>query len=425
MKKLFISVLMLISLGLLSGIVIAQDDEMTTFEFETSDATLMHPEDWEQEVDEDGVVTLTTEGITVMVYDAPTIAELFDVEDVESAEDVLASVVDGMEMDDVELDVNDAKAVELDEREVLRLAFETDDDVGAVIVVPMADESFSLVVYRVASDAADELSSLVDDVVASFDIGEASEASGGEVCTLSTTSSDTVQIRVGPGFNRTVIAFLPANVDFEAQGQTTDDDGNVWFRVPEDQAAPTKAVNETWIAGDDVDQSGDCAGVVDALAPPIIPITQQQPVAPATSNDATTTDTTTTTETTTDAPAGDAFATDASGAFILSQGTWVELRGVGNIRCNSFSTDAGPAQGTVIDTLSGGGSAGINFGGLFYAYIGNNTYETTYTQSVDGGDILVRETITMTSANTGTGSIGGVSGPCTLFLPLTINYSGG
>ena len=44
-------------------------------------------------------------------------------------------------------------------------------------------------------------------------------------CTASTPDARTVNVRVGPGENRTSVAFLPANVDVAVTGQAEDDDG--------------------------------------------------------------------------------------------------------------------------------------------------------------------------------------------------------
>ena len=231
------------------------------------------------------------------------------------------------------------------------------------------------------------------------------------------------EIRVGPGANRTVIAFLPAGINFEALGQTSDSDGNMWFSVPKEEVAPTKAVNETWVAADSVDQSGDCANVVDALAPPIIPIRQAQPtLVPQVAEDGTVTEPVVDTT----ANTGDAFAVDADGAFIPTQGTWLESHNNGTFSCeNGRSGTTSPRTGNSTATLSGGGVDGINFNGYFYAYIGNNTYEAYETVLVSaGGDYLARLTFTLTSANTGEGSIGEVYRRCNYYLPFTINFVG-
>lgn len=93
-------------------------------------------------------------------------------------------------------------------------------------------------------------------------------------CTVSTSLDRTVRLRVGPGLNRSSIAFLPADRQFDVQGQLEDDDDAVWYQLDKFEAAPQRAeqVNEIWVAADDVTESGDCDQVGFSAAPPIIPI---------------------------------------------------------------------------------------------------------------------------------------------------------
>lgn len=423
MKYIIARILLILSIGLLGVVALAQDDDLETFTFENSEQSLMFPADWEQAVDDDGILTLTTDGIEMMVYDADSIATVLEVDDIKSAEDLLKATVDSLPISDVaDLNANGIKVVELDEREVARLAFETEDMTGAVIAVPMLDESFGLVIFMMDSDDNEDLAEAVDEIIGSFNINLGSNPLSGEACNLSTADTNTVQIRVGPGFNRTVIAFLPANQGFEALGQSTDDEGNIWFRVSQEEAAPTKAVNETWVASDDVDKSGDCSAVQDAAAPPIIPIQQAPPT--AVPQDTTTDPATdaTTTETTTDSPS--APAVDASGAILPTAGNWLLSADIGNVRCGEASATYDSGFGTFTSPLSGGGSNGILFDGGLFAFIGNNTYETSQNVVVPGGILPARMTFTITSPTTATGSFGFVDGPCTVFVPFTINFVG-
>lgn len=98
-----------------------------------------------------------------------------------------------------------------------------------------------------------------------------------EPCTVSARAANTTQVRVGPGENRTSVSFLAANRQFEVQGQTEDNDGNVWYQLDKEEAAPGRSINEAWVDARLVSETGDCSTVVDAAAPPIIPIIQQAP----------------------------------------------------------------------------------------------------------------------------------------------------
>lgn len=96
-------------------------------------------------------------------------------------------------------------------------------------------------------------------------------------CVVSTRDANTVQLHVGPGYNRAVVTFLPANTDFEPTGSFTAADGSEWFQLDRSEAAPTSAASEVWVARENVDEAGDCDAVADASAPPIVPISSNPP----------------------------------------------------------------------------------------------------------------------------------------------------
>jgi hypothetical protein len=93
-----------------------------------------------------------------------------------------------------------------------------------------------------------------------------------EPCLVSAESANTVIVRVGPGENRTAVAFLPAETEFVVQGQAEDVFGALWFQLDKEEAAPGKLINEAWVAALEVISSGDCEAVGEVDAPPIIPI---------------------------------------------------------------------------------------------------------------------------------------------------------
>lgn len=101
--------------------------------------------------------------------------------------------------------------------------------------------------------------------------------SGGGVCIVSAEGANTARVRVGPGNNRTSVTFLPTGTEFEVLGQTDDDEGNTWYQLDKEEAAPGRAINEAWIAAADVNSSGDCDNIGEAAAPPLIPIAPVPP----------------------------------------------------------------------------------------------------------------------------------------------------
>jgi hypothetical protein len=90
-------------------------------------------------------------------------------------------------------------------------------------------------------------------------------------CTISTDKARTVQIRVGPGTNRSVYTFLPANQAFAVLGQAEAADGGLWWKLERTEVAPNSLANEAWVTQDEVETAGNCDGVSDAVPPPLIP----------------------------------------------------------------------------------------------------------------------------------------------------------
>ncbi len=97
-------------------------------------------------------------------------------------------------------------------------------------------------------------------------------ASFGEPCVVWTDAAETVRVRVGPGTNRSSVAYLPVDDAFAPLGQAADDDGAVWYQLDPALAAPDRLMNEAWVASADVGSAFTCAAVSEAEAPPLIPI---------------------------------------------------------------------------------------------------------------------------------------------------------
>lgn len=89
------------------------------------------------------------------------------------------------------------------------------------------------------------------------------------LCSLSTDTADSVDVRVGPGANRTRIGFLPAGTDITIIGQFTNDAGELWYQVDKFQAAPFNAndIFEAWVLSTNVTTSGAGCGLVQETLP--------------------------------------------------------------------------------------------------------------------------------------------------------------
>jgi hypothetical protein len=78
------------------------------------------------------------------------------------------------------------------------------------------------------------------------------------------------RVRVGPGVNRSAFAFLPANQDFNVIGQALDSEGKVWWELDKNQIPGGEMALSLWVAEEEVEEIGNCAGVPQAEVPPII-----------------------------------------------------------------------------------------------------------------------------------------------------------
>ncbi len=85
------------------------------------------------------------------------------------------------------------------------------------------------------------------------------------------TDREEVEVRVGPGENRSVFTTLPSNQDFRVIGQALDGQGNIWYELDKDQIPGSEMANSLWVKAADIQTSGDCGATPRVEAPPIIP----------------------------------------------------------------------------------------------------------------------------------------------------------
>ena len=198
MKHIFMKVFVVLCVGLLGLSSFAQDDTLTTFEFEESGASISFPSDWEQSVADDGALEIFMDTTTVFAYDSIGIAAELEDSEAESPEELLDLVAESILIDavigDEAVDLGTVKLVDLDGREVARLPFEIEDASGAFVAVPMDDESLGLVLFLIPTDDLEEFSPIIDEIIASFNVGsvDGGSTATGEACNLSTSQSGTV-----------------------------------------------------------------------------------------------------------------------------------------------------------------------------------------------------------------------------------------
>jgi hypothetical protein len=279
--------LLLMLVLLLALPTLAQDDLSNVVE--VSDGySIAVPDDWTVEEDTKlGGFVLSNDDISIWVLGPQDVAELGDVAGTSHPANILPTLYAALYeplSKDVVID-----RFTVGERDAATFPWRDAARDGEFIVLEMSDGEFGIFESSTEIDQYDDAQDMIDSVLATFDVSEEGQTDsggaavtggGGEPCIISASEASTVQMRVGPGTNRSSIAFLPANQQFEATGRFTTDDGGVWFQLDKNEAAPNTAAAEIWVAETQVETSGDCDSVADASAPPIVPIRNNPPPVP-------------------------------------------------------------------------------------------------------------------------------------------------
>ncbi|MEP0763515.1 MAG: PD40 domain-containing protein, partial [Chloroflexota bacterium] len=91
------------------------------------------------------------------------------------------------------------------------------------------------------------------------------------VCKVRTEFEQFARVRVGPGENRGVFGWLPAQQDFTVIGQALDEQGKTWWQLDKDEIPGSEFAASLWVAEEEVDEIGNCLNVPPGEIPPIIP----------------------------------------------------------------------------------------------------------------------------------------------------------
>ncbi len=94
-------------------------------------------------------------------------------------------------------------------------------------------------------------------------------------CTVSTTSNSVV-VRAGPGFDRGRRMYLVPNISVPVSGKYIDSAGYLWWKIQPPDFIPADA-DRYWVLATDVTDTGDCAFVPISPAPPLVETQPQQP----------------------------------------------------------------------------------------------------------------------------------------------------
>lgn len=273
--------LLLISLALLTlplTFAFAQADQPLTTVVDLLDGYVISvPDGWEVEQDSQTEgFTLSNNEITLFVLNPEQVNNLVESEDV-ALDSLLIDVYD--ELYDGRPSLEEIETAEISEREVVSWQYDEREVHGIFYVIRLSDDRPGVVDVFTEDTALEDHMELVTNIIASFDVAQESFISveGFEPCLISTDQANSVDLRVGPGTNRSVLSSLPAGEEFQVTGRFTTDDGSVWYQLNKEEVAPNSAANEIWVAAADVAETGSCDAVADVSAPPIIPIVTQPP----------------------------------------------------------------------------------------------------------------------------------------------------
>jgi hypothetical protein len=204
-------------------------------------------------------VLMTSETGTLRLYSADVLASLAE----NSAVEEILSDFLVQEAIDETLDPSAVRG--LDTEETI-FVYEGEDYQAYLLL--NADDSSILGILLVEDEFSEED---VVELASSIEI----QSINNEPCLVSTDQDRSVRIHVGPGTNRSAIAFLAVGESFLVLGEAEASDGSRWFKLDKNEVAPSSSALETWVAADDVIQEGNCDAIGEAFAPPIIPIISQ------------------------------------------------------------------------------------------------------------------------------------------------------
>ncbi|MBK9748389.1 MAG: hypothetical protein IPO91_16670 [Chloroflexi bacterium] len=306
------------------------------------------------------------------------------------------------------------QSIDLNGRDNLAWHYSTiDDREGWFVLLEMSDDSYGLVDMYGPEAEFDLTNSALSGLLHSFDTAQtvvsdaqpftafelASEpvvvlepVAEVEPCRVSTSEAVSVALRVGPGENRTSVAYLPVDAEISVTGMLVAADGSEWFQVDKTQAAPQSAAAEVWVRRSDVQELGACSAVAAVIAPPIIPISV-----------VTTTQAAADTVAAPEAQAvlADAF-TPAAGTYTLAfaSTTYISCEGRPNVQRNSADIFVNMQLGDL--ALAPNGDSLTISGNTFTRVPGTNTFTGSLHFADSSTNTL---SVTLTSPTTATGTL--------------------
>ncbi|MFN8377925.1 MAG: hypothetical protein U0452_04565 [Anaerolineae bacterium] len=296
----------------------------------------------------DGVFTTAEGDLTAEIY-TPTGIEATSL-DLQGANDALdALVILSVPLSQVPVTRDDLKKVADGDRVLAVYSSPADNPESIIAAIPMGDGTYGFLSFSapaaVVADMQDDIQAVMSSFLSTTPEAAATPtavAAAPVPCTVSASDANTSQLRVGPGENRSAIAFLPANVDVSVTGRIELSDGSVWFQLDKAEAVPQgTAAAELWVSAESVTTSGDCDRVGETNAPPVIPISVAPPTA---------------------APGESAPAPAQSGALPTPGGWTLTLDAIMNASCLGYNNVAVPTADVYTNTSWGGNLSVVNNG---------------------------------------------------------------
>lgn len=234
----------------------------------------------------DGIFTASEDELTVEIYTPAAITQTIGL-DLQSANDALdALVIMSLPISQIRTNRDDLQKTVIGERTAATFATSEADPETLIAAIPMSDGTFGYLQFAAPASSLAPVPDTILAVIESFDMSSApavtptTAVAAPVACTVSASAANSAALRVGPGENRSSIAFLPANTEVTVTGRNELDDGSVWFQLDKAEAAPNgTAAAELWVNEENVTTSGDCDQVGDTNAPPVIPISVAPPPA--------------------------------------------------------------------------------------------------------------------------------------------------
>ncbi len=368
----FIRLMLFFVLLLMAGSVAAQTADLTeSFTYPDGKTSFLYPSTWTLENDPKNLVDLYTSTTTIYFADF-SFFESADMTASDTLEDALKLYINTF-YKKLKIDRAAIKTIDSNGHDAIRYDFVTPDDKknAFILVKRFNDDTFGLMEAVSQSKSFPE-ESVVLAIAETFDVPSdtrgrdnlSASTAAAAACTVQTSEDNAVHIHVGPGNNRTSIAFLPADTEFTVLGKATDKEDTIWWKLDKEAVAPGKSAAEAWVSSEDVESSGDCDAVVDVNAPPVIPIVGGG-APPASGGGG-------------DTSGG---AQPGSGAWTITYATYApgSCAGTGTV---NIPIDFPPERASV----SGGGSS-ITFDGDVFTNISPGVYQGLYS-APDGSSVL-------------------------------------